>query len=314
LVGEVFQGSILCSPVFQACLAEETQKTIHVNKSIIHLAVYPRCILSTGQSALCLRLVDCWKHRIRSWGLASRRTLRSRCTLTLQGSPSLSHDVTLHKRERLKKVESGTTARFSSKMEKSECQLAIERERTLQSKERTEQLRIELKIRELTSERETNRHGSDVIVSASKEIRTEHARDSTDSIQAKLAVRLPSVHTVFYKKQMYYKVNDIASVLGYRDCKRAGKQHIPAELRFSGADIGFCSNGNEALTTYTTEEGAATLLHLSRLPNSVEIAEAVGIQYLLRISNTITRHTTLPSYCGRSGDTRWKENIQWENT
>lgn len=160
-----------------------------------------------------------------------------------------------------------------------EPQIDIERERTLQAKEKTKQLRLELQIKRLEVERQSKRKRNDQNDDTPTPPKIQ--RSHTDVKATPLIKTLPSVHTVFYQNQLYYKVNDIASILGYTDLKQAGKKHIPAHLRFRGKEIGLYANQNDMAAAYTTEEGAASLIHLSRLPNSVTIAEAAGLPIAL---------------------------------
>jgi very-short-patch-repair endonuclease len=75
----------------------------------------------------------------------------------------------------------------------------------------------------------------------------------------------------------YYKANDLAFCLGYVNYKKAASTHIPPEFLFQASDIAARGNGNGMRARYTTSTGATFLVHRSRLPNSIDVAEALGI-------------------------------------
>jgi prophage antirepressor-like protein/very-short-patch-repair endonuclease len=187
--------------------------------------------------------------------------------------------------------------------------IEIERPRTLQAREKTKQPRIELKLNEITIVQETKRNREE----GDSEIATIHKAHKVSTVDNKkdgLIKHMPDVHTISYKNHLYYKVNDVASILGYSDLKQAGRTHIPAELRFRGKDIGLCSNQNTMATTYTSEDGVASLIQLSRLPNSVKIAKAAG----LSISAAYKRYHHETHYIGVICRAFRGHNIQKEHT
>lgn len=85
------------------------------------------------------------------------------------------------------------------------------------------------------------------------------------------------IEKIVYDGVCYYKGNDIARVLGYQNQKKAIRMHVPMEYVALGHEIGLCGNNNMEMTRFINETGVSYLVYSSRKPNSVALANGLGI-------------------------------------
>jgi very-short-patch-repair endonuclease len=121
-------------------------------------------------------------------------------------------------------------------------------------------------------------HSYEKVDDASTRVVEQHTRILESDLAADKSEPLSMfMETVELDGVCYYKGNDLAQRIGYKDPKQAIRLHVPTDLVVLGIDIGLIGDKNQKSYKYVTSLGILHLIHRSRMPNSLTIAKQLGL-------------------------------------